>query len=335
MTPKGLAIALRYDLLRLREQILRKQVLEGAMEHPERQPTEEEKQAAEERMEEAARKTKLLVFIDDAHRLGDAAAFLTEYVLPPPNGLRSASADIRVVVTYAQVALTDETDAVKKLREWALKVYVEIQALEKWTPCEEELIYKTFLLHWRINNSKELHLGFKGQFAGGELKRGYLAVLGATEVDIEKPRLWVKDDQLREGSSLNSSMPFERCDFMLLRFDVFSERDDWDKLTYIDEPLQQALDALQDRSEDGAKKADFILQTALRRVFKSPDLTKADQIRVVAALKEQYKRVKEAFGTQGLIAKDVSLLSIMSTAMSPAKALAQREPAEDDLLHLD
>jgi hypothetical protein len=138
MNPKCLAMALRYDLLRLRELILPKIVTPGG--------TPEERQEAESRV-------KLLLLIDDGHRLGDAAEFLTTNVLAA-HGLRGAAAEIRAIVTYAQVPLAGETDAVKKLCEWALKSYVEIQPLEKWKAGEEELVYKTFLLHWRIRNRK-------------------------------------------------------------------------------------------------------------------------------------------------------------------------------------
>jgi hypothetical protein len=176
-----------------------------------------------------------------------------------------------------------------------------------------------------------MHLGFKGQFAGGELKSGYLAVIRATEQDITAPKLWVVKDKLREGAAMKGSVPFERFDFMLLRFEVFADRDDWDRLTYIDEPYQQALDALQDGSDDAVKKADFFLQTVLRRVFKSQDLTQADRVRVVAALKDRYKEAKNLLGTHGLSAMDRSLSATMKRAMKAEVAVKQREPVEDDL----
>jgi hypothetical protein len=183
--------------------------------------------------------------------------------------------------------------------------------------------------------NSQMHLGFKGAFAAGELKRGHMVVVRATEAQVDPSRMWVVKDQLREGKDAPGSTPFNRFDYMLLRFDIFSDRDDWDKLTYIDEPFQQALDALQDGSEESTKKADFFFQTALRRVFKSPDLTKADQIRVIQALKDRYKQAKSAMGTQGLIATDLSLTTIMAKAIRPEAAVKQPEPSEDDLFELD
>jgi hypothetical protein len=184
------------------------------------------------------------------------------------------------------------------------------------------------------SNSSTLHLGWKQQFAGGELRRGYVVVLRSTEANISPSRLWIIKDQLREGATQKDNAPFSRCDFMLLRFDVFEDRDDWDKLTYIDDPYQQALDALQDGSDDSVKKADYFMQTALRKVYKSQDLTQADRVRVTFALKDRYQQAQTSLGQAGLIGEDLSLARVMRGAMSPDAALLRAEPTDADIFDL-
>jgi hypothetical protein len=178
-----------------------------------------------------------------------------------------------------------------------------------------------------------LHLGLKQDFAGGELTQGYVVLIRAAEKDVDKSKLWVRDLQLREGPTLDKSEPFDKFDYMLLRVEVLTDRDDWNKLTFIDEPFQQALDALQGGDEEAQKKADLFMQTALRRVLKSPDLTQADRTRVMALLKEQYKSAKE--NLRGLAGKDLTLQAIMKRpAISAAAALELPEPTLDDVVNL-
>lgn len=177
-----------------------------------------------------------------------------------------------------------------------------------------------------------LHLGLKQDFAAGQLTQGYVIIIRAAERDLVKTRLWVRDLQLCEGPSLDDNKPFEEFDHLLLRVEVLTDRDDWDKLTFIDEPFQQALDALQGGDDEAQKKADLFMQTALRRILKSPDLTQADRTRVMVLLKEQYKSAKE--NLKGLAGKDLTLQAIMKRpAISADAALERPAPTLDDVVN--
>jgi hypothetical protein len=177
-----------------------------------------------------------------------------------------------------------------------------------------------------------LHLGLKQDFAAGELAQGYVVLIRATEDKVDMSQLCVAAGQLRKGRAPDDSKPFEDFDHMVLRVEVLTERDDWDKLTFIDEPFQQALDALAGGDdEESKKKGDLFLQTALRRVWKSADLTQADRTRVMALLKEQYKLAKD--GMKGLVRKDRNLQQLMRSAMSVDAALGRPEPTLDDVVN--
>jgi hypothetical protein len=178
----------------------------------------------------------------------------------------------------------------------------------------------------------QIHIGLKQDFAGGELKQGYVAVIRATETQIDKARLFVVDKQLRTGDSLTKNDPFETFDHMVLRVEVFTDRDDYDKLSFIKDPFEEALNALPiDDDPASVKKADMFMQTALRRVLQSPDLTQADRRRVVDLLKAQYRIAKE--GLRGGVGRDVSL-PVLLRSMSVDQAAARGEPTVDDILDL-
>ena len=180
----------------------------------------------------------------------------------------------------------------------------------------------------------DLHLGLYETFGSGELKAGYVVAIRATEADVDPNRLWVVEDALREGDELGAGqhVPFTRFDYMLFRVEIFEERDDWAKLTYIDEPFQQAMDALQN---DDEKKADLFIKTALRRAIGAPDLTEADQTRVVDALKGRYTTARDKLKISGLTEETLpSLKSEMKLAMSVHLALQKGRPTLEDLLEI-
>jgi hypothetical protein len=173
----------------------------------------------------------------------------------------------------------------------------------------------------------------KGQTAGErtELREGYFAVIGATEQQVDTKKLWIVGDRLREGTSMKEGehKAFTKYDHMLFKMDVLEQRDDWDKLTYIQQPFQQAIDALVD---DEKEKADSYLRTAVVAALKSPDLTRADRRRVVSELKKEYDEVKDDLGYDGLAGSAEPVLGrMMKRAMSVDLALEMGEPTLEEV----
>lgn len=139
-----------------------------------------------------------------------------------------------------------------------------------------------------------LELGFHQTFAntGGDsdLRPGYHAVLLDTAKDPKE--LWVKGDRLHVGKTLASSEMLTGVTHMLLRLEGFSERDDWAELKNIDEPFEKAKEAL---VRNGFQENDeYVTQfrAAQSAAVTSPDLTRADQIRVAKAIKDALGEVK-------------------------------------------
>ncbi len=180
-----------------------------------------------------------------------------------------------------------------------------------------------------------LHLGLHETFVADTVKPGYIAVIRAAQQAVDISKLWVLNDQLREGRGPNitQNVPFEQFDYILFRTEIFEKRDDWEKLTSIQEPFQEAIKALGDFDE---RRAQFLLQRALVQAKLAPELTKADRRRVVDELKKQFSYDKEDLGTSGLVGKDVPTLSeIMEHAMPVHLALELGEPTFDEIFNIN
>jgi hypothetical protein len=177
-----------------------------------------------------------------------------------------------------------------------------------------------------------LHLGLHESYAADDLRPGYIAVIRAQQQEVDTTRLWVLDDQLREGDGLGAGQnrPFERFDYLLLRLESFEERDDWESLTAIQEPFQEARRALKDLEDE---KARFHLRTALVRALEARELTVADRRRVVTALKERFEQDRQDLGTSGLVGGSApTLAEVMARPMSVDEALALGEPTYAEIL---
>jgi hypothetical protein len=175
------------------------------------------------------------------------------------------------------------------------------------------------------------HLGMRQSFAGQEVGSGYIAVVRATEDRVDVGRLCVVQDQLRlgDGPEPGRSVPFHDFDHMLLRVDVFEERDDWDSLETIATPLQEAVRALGDFNHE---KADFYLQQAKVATVQAAELTRADRRRVIERLDTRYEEAKQDLGASGLTGDDgPTLARLMRGGMSTERALQLGEPNLDDV----
>ncbi|WP_437513967.1 hypothetical protein [Sorangium sp. So ce1099] len=129
-----------------------------------------------------------------------------------------------------------------------------------------------------------LHLGVLGSYAANDLRSTYLAAIRATAGQIRPDSLWVVDDQLCVGDA-KDRVPLTGFDYILLRLELFTERDDWDQLTSIAEPYAAMLDAL---GEENKGKAESSLRQAIVAALKAPELTQADRRRIPEALKKRY-----------------------------------------------
>lgn len=172
------------------------------------------------------------------------------------------------------------------------------------------------------------HLSFHDAFTSGG-SGGYIAVIRAPENQVDGSRLRVVADRLREGADAASSVPFERCDHMLLRLQVLAERDDWETLTFIREPMAKAAEALGAGRDEEAKT--FFRATILA-VHGARELTEADRTRAKLKLKDDFAAMQSEFGASGLIAGQAwSLARSMRGALGIDAAMARTEPSLEEM----
>jgi len=143
--------------------------------------------------------------------------------------------------------------------------------------------------------NKDIHLlyfqGFAGDSGdgGADLEAGYTAVIKVKAGTLDESQLFVKERQLHFGPDLESSQPLEGYDYILLRREVTTTRDDFLSFERLDELLRNAIR----KGVEDPDAGDAIIRTALVVVWDIPDLTNSDRIRVAKALKRAYE---EAIG---------------------------------------
>ncbi|HMQ30576.1 MAG TPA: hypothetical protein PKD53_07590 [Chloroflexaceae bacterium] len=153
-------------------------------------------------------------------------------------------------------------------------------------------------------------------FSASGIQDCYLVVIGAPNVKTD--RLWVVDNQLVVGRGLGQGehSPYTEHEFMLFRFEVFEERDDWKELTAIAEPFKEAQLAL---GRGGKKEAAAAINRAIAAALNAPELTEAQQTIAASELRELFEARKRVLGGQGL--GQAPLISLDDLMRSPAMSV--------------
>ena len=180
---------------------------------------------------------------------------------------------------------------------------------------------------------KKVHLvyfqGFGGDTAGGgvSLKSGYTAVINANAAQFKKDMLFVRDSQPCYGRDIQSAQPLDGYDYMLLRVEAAETRDDF--LSF-QEFAKLLNDAIREGFKDRAA-GDAIIKAAQIAVWASPDLTRADRVRVAKGIRTAYEQALPG-GTSELLRSvedRVSILNDHAVAFESRKAIAAADALLD------
>lgn len=188
-----------------------------------------------------------------------------------------------------------------------------------------------------------MRLGYHNTFFGATettpvLQQRYIALVRAAENEVPAADLFVDHDQLRVKDGSVRGAPYTRHDFMLLRIDVQSERDDISQFTSIEKPMMEAFSQIVEGNEDGAKKAYL---EAVRAAINAPELTAADRRRVPLMLKERFEEMRRDFSGAGLMPRALPVdeaglhpldQAMMNVRISADTALQLPEPTLDDFM---
>ncbi len=158
------------------------------------------------------------------------------------------------------------------------------------------------------------------------LKPGYIAVILATENQVSKDQLRVKNDRLYYGPPGNEQ-PFRSYDYMLFRVEGRPDRDDW-RLKNIEEPMRKAVEAMM---VGESEKAEAFRKVALATALQSPDLAVSDRRRVAQAIKDELAEIGAA--GLGAVGGEVRSLAdvIAARAISIEVAAAKGEMSFEEL----
>lgn len=172
-----------------------------------------------------------------------------------------------------------------------------------------------------------LHQTYTGAGGGGAnvLSPGYIAVVMADATQLPKDQLWVVADRLQLGQSLAQSTPFTNYDYILLRVEGRTARDDMEGLTSIEEPRQRALSALAQGQKEIARHELSLAQAA---AINCPELTRADRRRTFDGLKKEFEEMGGAGAVPGAA---LPLGDLVTRAMGVDQALALGAPTMAEL----
>jgi hypothetical protein len=168
------------------------------------------------------------------------------------------------------------------------------------------------------------------------LRAGYFAVISAPDGEVRPEELQVRDGRLYRGESAMSGYHY-----MLFRVDVNSTRDDWDSISSISDPWQDAIGVLENslKADDPAvqqgmkSEAEKRFASARIAAFRAPELTSVvGKNQVLDALDRRWKEAKSQLGL-GAVKEDFprKLSAAMRNPLPVKDAIERGEPDEEDL----
>lgn len=137
-----------------------------------------------------------------------------------------------------------------------------------------------------VGTDAQVHLAYHNTFTAqpgaNQARSGYLAMIGAEPAALGDAVLVVDNDQLRIWAN-NAAQPVG-SDYMLLRFEVLSNRDDLRNFSEIEKKRAAAIEAF---LKDGRDAGDRAYRAALATVLSHPELTNADRRVLASELKAE------------------------------------------------
>ncbi|HEX5270987.1 MAG TPA: hypothetical protein VFW33_10885 [Gemmataceae bacterium] len=161
------------------------------------------------------------------------------------------------------------------------------------------------------------------------LRAGYFAMVGAPDGAYDSAKFWVKESRLRYGDTLAASRLLTGVHYMLFRVEKRDSRDDWDSLSAIQQPFQEAIDLLKAATRaktpqlraEMVDEAEHLVAAAKLATYQAKELAKEGGPRqVISGLEKRFADAKKRLG-QGAFEADFS--GKLSEAMHVAMPLAQ------------
>jgi hypothetical protein len=256
---------------------------------------------------------------------GDQPATVITRVAKPPEGVT----DNAVLRNYEILPLTPFNGGTLELQAALMALQGQnylgsaIKVLEEFSSLVAAPLGQAIAIAEKISNgldeivkatNGDARLPYHDTFVGAgmgtsELRSGYVAVVRAQPEQLDSTRLSVKD-----GALLYDSSPFRKFDYLLLRIDSATTRDDYSQLSSIKTAKEQFIMALQEANDPAAIVAERQIRGA---VFRCADLAGKDRPRVWAAINQELTDIKKAFGLGATGVPSRSLDDIVATWAVP------------------
>jgi hypothetical protein len=141
-----------------------------------------------------------------------------------------------------------------------------------------------------VDETDEVHLGAHQTLGGtggaNPLRAGYLAVIRATDDEVDRQKLAVRNDKLCDGTG----RPLTGVDYMLLRIETAPNRDD---LQHFSDIAQLRKDAIEAYLTGDAAKGDALVASAMARIVSHPDLINADRRALAKLVRDDIAEFKD------------------------------------------
>jgi hypothetical protein len=129
--------------------------------------------------------------------------------------------------------------------------------------------------------------------AGDALESGYFAIIDRPEAEVDRGRLWVRENHLVQGAGLADAVPYRESDYVLYSVVQATERTDENMLPFY--PLvEQVRQEAARPDEESWKRAKANMLTLFQALALSPDLTagqaNALSDRYIAEMKDLHTR---------------------------------------------
>ena len=265
------------------------------------------------------------------------ATVITRVAKPPENATQNA-----VLRNYEILPLTPFNGGTLELQAALLAMQGEnylgsaIEILEDFSSLVAAPLGQALTIAEKVSNGLETiisatngdaRLPYHDTFVGAgmganELKPGYLALIRVEPDKFDMSRLSVKD-----GALLYDAQPFRRFDYLLLRIDGATERDDYRQLSSIKTAYDELIKTMEELNEDDEKAVARAESKVRSAVFRCGDLAAKDRARVWDAMKKEIAYAKQEFGLGAARVSTRSLDDIVATwavSMSQVPALADQ-----------
>ncbi len=209
---------------------------------------------------------------------------------------------LKLTVILYRVKRTDLARKLLKVIENVASVLDFSQALSSYLKVADVLVDTVEDLIGADNDNQPI-IGLRKEFDGsGEFKPGYFALIDSRDNRIDQSKLWVRDNELLLGETMDDAQQFTGANFVLYSIGQAGERDDYDQLPFYGQ-WKTALAESFTAEPEKWKSAQANWTALFQQMSLSPDLI-LPQANTLADLcyqqmESNYRKIKARTGMQG------------------------------------